>query len=74
MSTNADLARVALSLAEGTIGDAVGAEDLLVDAFADVEEAARAHAYLAGFVLVALANCRGETPQEACAYVRRLLG
>lgn len=51
----------------------LAADDLLAEGFADVAEAARAHAYLAGFLLTALADARYETPEQSCAFVRRLL-
>ena len=51
----------------------VAADELLADGFADVGEAARAHAYLAGFLLTALADARHETPEQSCRFVRRLL-
>jgi hypothetical protein len=51
----------------------VAADDLLAEGFANAGEAARAHAYLAGFLLTALADARRETPEESCGFVRRLL-
>ncbi|HEY7070398.1 MAG TPA: hypothetical protein VH479_09805 [Acidimicrobiales bacterium] len=73
MSTDRELARLALSLVEGTVRGEPAAAELLADGFADVGEAARAHAYLAGFLLTALADARGEAPEESCRFLRRLL-
>jgi hypothetical protein len=65
---------LALSLAEGVaLGDA-GADDLLLDAFDSVEDAARAHAYLAGFLLQVVAAERQEPVSSSTAHMRRLLG
>ncbi len=66
-------ARVALSLVEGVARGDEAAEDLLVDAFDGLGDAAAAHAYLAGFVLQALADARGEPLARTCSYVRALL-
>jgi len=74
VSTDRELARLALSLVEGTVRGEPAAAELLGDGFADVREAARAHAYLAGYLLTALADARHETPGESCRFVRRLLG
>ncbi len=51
----------------------LAADDLLTEGFANVGEAARAHAYLAGFLLTALADARHETPARSCDFVRHLL-
>jgi hypothetical protein len=67
------LARLALGLVEGCVRDDAAADSLLVDAFESVEEAAGAHAYLAGFVLQALAHARAEPVEVTAGYVRRLL-
>ena len=73
MSTDRELARLALSLVEGTVrGDSL-ADELLAEGFGDVDEAARAHAYLSGFVIEVLAEARHETPTQTCALIRRLL-
>ena len=74
VSTDRDLARLALNLVEGTVRGEPAATELLVDGFANAGEAARAHAYLAGFVLTALADARHETPSESCDYIRQVLG
>ena len=74
MSTNRELARLALSLVEGTVRGDSAADDLLAEGFDDLEDAARAHAYLCGFVLETLAAARRETPSDTCAYLRGLLG
>jgi hypothetical protein len=73
VSTDRDLARLALSLVEGTVRGEPGAEELLAEGFANVGEAARAHAYLAGFLLTALADARHETPAESCQFITRAL-
>ncbi|HEX5587378.1 MAG TPA: hypothetical protein VFZ17_08730 [Acidimicrobiia bacterium] len=73
MRDRRELARLALALVEGslTVGDA--ADELFVDAFESLEEAATAHAYLAGFILEYLAVERGEQPVQTVAEIRRLL-
>jgi len=73
VSTDRELARLALSLVEGTVRGEPAAAELLAEGFADVGEAARAHAYLAGFLLIALADARHEMPEEACQFIRRVL-
>jgi len=73
VSTDHDLARLALSLVEGTVRGDSAADDLLAEGFSDPGEAARAHAYLTGFVVEVLAESRQETPAQTCAFVRRLL-
>ena len=67
---NATDARLALSLVEGFVRDAPGAEDMAVDAFDSLERAALAHAYLAGFVLEMLAEQLATTVAEAASIVR----
>ena len=49
------------------------ADGLLVDAFCSLEEAARAHAYLSGWVLQLLAASRGEDMATTLAHVRETL-
>jgi hypothetical protein len=73
MSTDRELARLALSLVEGTVRGDPAADDLLAEGFGDLDEAARAHAYLTGFVIEVLAEMRQETPAETCALIRQLL-
>jgi hypothetical protein len=73
VSTDRDLARLALSLVEGTVRGDPAADELLVDGFGDLGEAARAHAYLAGFVVEILAESRQETTAQTCALVRHML-
>jgi hypothetical protein len=67
------LAEVALGLAEGVARNDAAAESLLVDAFDSVEQAAHAHAYLAGFLLVLLAEERNEGVSDCGLYVRSML-
>ena len=66
-------ASLALSIIEGLVQDAPGADDMALDAFDSVEAAALAHAYLAGFLLEMLAEHAGMTPMEAAARVRTRL-
>lgn len=73
MDTERDLARLALSLVEGTLRGDSAADALLADGFEDQAEAARAHAYLCGFTVEALAEARRESPAETCAFLRRVL-
>lgn len=67
---NATDARLALSIVEGLVRDAPGAEGVALDAFDSLEAAAVAHAYLAGFVLELLAEHAGVSPSDAAALVR----
>ena len=69
MAGDAELARRALALVEGVARGERAAENLLVDAFASVDEAARAHAYLCGFLLQLLAEAHDENPAAAAARV-----
>jgi len=73
MRERRELAKLALALIEGslTVGDA--ADALFVDAFVSLDEAAFAHAYLAGFVIEFLAQQRNERPHETVVEIRRLL-
>jgi hypothetical protein len=73
VSTDRELARLALSLVEGTIRGDSAADGLLAEGFTDEAEAARAHAYLSGFVIQTLATARGETPSQTCNHLRTLL-
>lgn len=66
-------ARLALALVAGLAEGDDAAGELLVDAFDDLGQAARAHAYLAGFLLNALAASRGESAVVAAGWVRSLL-
>jgi hypothetical protein len=61
MDPDRRLARVALSLVEGMVRGDPSTDPLLVEAFTGLEEAARAHAYLCGFLLQLLAHERGES-------------
>lgn len=70
-----DAACRALALVEGVARDDRDADGLVVDAFDTVEDAVRAHAHLAGFILEALAHHHRHEPVAVTAeYVRRLLG
>lgn len=67
------MARRALALVEGVARGEQAAENLLVDAFASVDEAARAHAYLCGFLLQLVAAAFGESTAGAAVRVRDLM-
>ena len=67
------LARLALALVEGSVRFGEAADEMFVDTFESLEEAAHAHAYLAGFVLQFLASLRGETVDQTVAEIRRVL-
>lgn len=67
------LAALALSLIEGSENGDEHADALLADAFGTHETAAKAHAYLSGFILQVLATDRRQSIEEAVARVRRLL-
>jgi hypothetical protein len=73
MRDRRDLAGLALALVEGslTVGDA--ADELFVDAFASLEEAVVAHAYLTGFVVQYLAAQRAKTLDQTVDEIRKLL-
>jgi hypothetical protein len=64
---------VALALARGVARGDTGADDLLVAGFNSVEEAAQAHAYLAGFLLQLLAAARAEEVTATVEYVQAKL-
>ena len=68
------LAEVALALAAGVARGDESAEALTVGGFDSVEEAARAHAYLNGFLLVLLAKARNEEVESSVRYVKWMLG
>ena len=65
--------KIALALAEGVARGDSDADGLLVAGFDSVEEAARAHAYLAGFLLELLARSRSEDVTATVGYVRTKL-
>jgi hypothetical protein len=65
--------KVALGLAEGVARGDTDAEALLVAGFNSVDEAARAHAYLTGFLLQLLAHTRSEDLRSTVRYVRAML-
>jgi hypothetical protein len=67
------LAEVALGLAAGVARGDEAAESLVVGGFESVDEAARAHAYLAGFRLVLLAKARHEEVKATVPYVESML-
>ena len=53
------------------MGDA--ADEMFIDAFESLEEAAFAHAYLAGFVVQYLSAQRNERVDQTIVEIRRLL-
>ena len=73
MGGNGELARRALALVEGVVRGEQAAENLLVEAFSSVDEAAHAHAYLCGFMLQMLATANDESHTASAARVRDLL-
>jgi hypothetical protein len=66
-------AAIALSLVEGLLRADPSASGLLIDTFDSVEQAAAAHAYLAGFTLQCLAVQRAEDLATTAAFVRHTL-
>lgn len=70
---NSRSAAIALSLAQGVANGDPTVEQVLIAGFADLAEAAEAHAYLAGFLLQTLATGRSEPVADTASYVRRLL-
>jgi hypothetical protein len=73
MRDRRELARLALALVEGSLTVGASADEMFIDAFESLEEAASAHAYLTGFVVQYLAAERGETVDQAVVRIRRLL-
>jgi hypothetical protein len=73
MDSDRAQALLALSLVEGMLRGDVVADSLAIETFDGVEEAARAHAHLAGFLLEVLATERQQTPDAAARHVRSLL-
>jgi len=67
------IARRALNLVEGAARGDTNVDPLLIEAFDNLDEAARAHAYLAGFLLQLLAHERHEGVASTATRVRRLL-
>ena len=67
------LAEIALGLAAGVARGDETAESLLVDGFDSVEQAAEAHAYLSGFLLVLLAKARNQEVTATVPYVHSML-
>lgn len=65
--------KVALGLAEGVARGDSDADALLVVGFDSLEQAARAHAYLSGFLLELLAHHRSENIVATMKYVRSVL-
>jgi hypothetical protein len=66
------LAEMALGLAAGVARGDEAADSLVVGGFESVQEAARAHAYLSGFLLVLLAEARNEQIVTTVPYVRSM--
>ncbi len=66
------LAEVALGLAAGIARGDEAADSLVEGGFESVEEAARAHAYLSGFLLILLAKARNEEVQSTVPYVQSM--
>lgn len=66
-------AMTALALAEGVARDDPTVDQVLVQAFDDMAQAAEAHAYLAGFLLQTLASASSEPIANTATYVRSLL-
>ena len=64
---------LALALAEGVARGDHAVDELVIAGFNDLEEAASAHAYLAGFLLQVLAHSRSGSLPETAGYVRDLL-
>jgi hypothetical protein len=67
------LAKLALALAGGVARGDPDADALVVEGFNSVEEAARAHAYLSGFLLEMLAHARREPVLATLDFVRSKL-
>lgn len=66
-------ARLALGIVEGLVRESPGAEELALDVFDSLEQAAVAYAYLSGFLLEILAENLGMTGAEAASLVRARL-
>jgi hypothetical protein len=55
---------------EGLIADAPGAEEMAIEAFDSLEEAATAYAYLVGYLLQHAAHLSGGSVDEVMADLR----
>jgi hypothetical protein len=73
MRDRRELAGLALALVEGSLSVGAAADELFIDAFESLEEAAAAHAYLTGFVIEYLAALRNERVASTVGEIRRLL-
>jgi hypothetical protein len=62
-----------LSLVEGMLRGDAAADRLVIDTFDDLEQAARAHAHLSGFLLEVLVEQRHQAPDAAARFIRSLL-
>ena len=65
--------RVAMSLVVGVVAGSSDADDLVLEAFDDLGQAASAYAYLAGFLLQTLAQQRHQDPAATAIWVQSLL-
>jgi hypothetical protein len=73
MDPDKRLATLALALADGVARGDPASDDLLIEAFDDLAEASRAHAYLTGFLLQLLAEERQEEATATMRYVRSVI-
>ena len=68
-------AGLALSVVQGLLGDDPAAERMALEAFDSVEDAAKAYAYLVGYLIEEVAAARRTSEATAIADLRaRLLG
>jgi hypothetical protein len=63
-----------MTVVEGMLNDIPGATDMALEAFDSLDDAAEAYAYLAGFMVVILADRCHISTRDAIALVRTRLG
>jgi hypothetical protein len=66
-------AALALSVVQGLIDDDPAAEQMALEAFDSLEEAATAYAYAVGYLVIELAALQACTPSDVIAELRRRL-
>jgi hypothetical protein len=66
-------AALALSVVQGLIDDDPAAEQVALEAFDSLEDAATAYAYAVGYVVTELATWQSRTPADVIAELRRRL-
>jgi hypothetical protein len=67
---NRRAAKVALSVIPGQLREDPKADEIALEAFGSLEEAASSYAYLAGFLLQSYGIATGQTAPQAAATIR----